>query len=355
MKKVGKVLELLEEKDLDGLFLVNMPNVNYISGFTDEASFVLLSDKGNYFITDGRFYEEAQNLCKGFEIINWKNLGDSVIEVLGKLCKDLDINKLGFESQWVNYSMYENMKETLKEVELVPTEGIIESLRYIKDEKEIGFIRQASRITDKAFEEIAKYIEIGMTENQVVAKLEYIIRMIGGDGVGFDTILVSGKKTSLPHGKPDDKVIEEGDFITLDFGALYKGYTSDMTKTIIAGEPSEKQLKVYNIVKKAQQAGLDSIRDGINSKVPDDAVRKIVKDYIEYYYPGIGHGIGLDLHEPPFISNKGGYTIKKNCVITMEPGIYIPGWGGVRIEDSILVTEDGYERLTKSTKDLIRL
>ena len=150
-------------------------------------------------------------------------------------------------------------------------------------------------------------------------------------------------------------MIEEGDFVTLDFGVLYKGYTSDMTRTVVVGKPTDKQVEIYNIVKEAQQAALDTVKDGISSKVPDDAVRQIVKDYIEYYYPGIGHGIGRDLHEPPFIGKSGGYTIKKNCVITIEPGLYIPDWGGVRIEDSILVTEDGYERLTKSTKDLICL
>lgn len=355
MTKVDRALKALEEKQLDGLFLVNMANVNYISKFTDEASFVVLSNKGNYFITDGRFYEVAQTLCKGFEIINWQSLGKTVIGVVNNICKDLGINRLGFERKWVNYSMYEDMKENLKEIELVPTQDIIENLRYIKDEEEIEILREASRITDKSFEEILKHIKAGMTERQVVAKLEYIIRMNGGDGVGFDTILVSGKKTSLPHGKPDDKVIEEGDFVTLDFGALYKGYTSDMTKTIVVGKPSDKQVEIYNVVKEAQQAGLDTIKDGINSKLPDDAVREVVKDYIEYYYPGIGHGIGMDLHEPPFIGNRGGYIIKKNCVITMEPGLYIPDWGGVRIEDSILVKEDGYERLTKSTKDLICL
>ena len=355
MKKIEKVLKVLEEQKLDGIFLNKQANVNYISGFNDEASFVLISPKGYFFITDGRFFEEAQNICKGFEIVNWQKIGDNVIKALEKICKDLNIKRLGFEGKWISYSMYENMKEALGNTELVATENIIEDLRYIKDEEEIEILREASRITDKAFEEILNHIKAGLTERQVVAKLEYIIRMNGGDGVGFDTILVSGKKTSLPHGKPDDKVIEEGDFVTLDFGVLYKGYTSDMTRTVVVGKPTDKQVEIYNIVKEAQQAALDTVKDGISSKVPDDAVRQIVKDYIEYYYPGIGHGIGRDLHEPPFIGKSGGYTIKRNCVITIEPGLYIPDWGGVRIEDSILVTEDGYERLTKSTKDLICL
>lgn len=355
MEKVKEVLKVLDEQQLDGLFLVKQANVNYISKFTDEASFVLISKNGNFFITDGRFFELAQKLCKGFEVLNSQNFDKGLLGIVEEICKDNGIKRLGFERKWTSYDMYENMTKIFKNIELVPTQDIIEDLRYIKDEEEIEILREASRITDKAFEEILNHIKPGMTEKQVAAKLEYIIKMNGGDGVGFDTILISGKKTSLPHGKPDDKVIENGDFITLDFGALYKGYTSDMTRTIVVGKPSDKQVEIYNIVKEAQQVGLDNIRAGVNSKIPDAAVREVVKDYIEYYYPGIGHGIGRDLHEPPFIGKSTNYTIKKNCVITMEPGLYIPDWGGVRIEDSVLVTEDGCERLTKCTKDLICL
>lgn len=238
-------------------------------------------------------------------------------------------------------------------VKLVGKEGIVEELRYVKTPEEIEKIRKASEITDHAFEEILKYIEIGMTENQVAAKLEYIVKMAGADGMGFDTILISGSKTSLPHGKPTNKLIEAGDFVTMDFGAMVDGYTSDMTRTIVMGQASQEQMEVYRLVKEAQQKGMDSIKPLVTSDLPDQAVREVLKDRIQYYYPGIGHGIGLDLHEAPFISQKGGYTIEENCIITVEPGLYIPGWGGVRIEDSILVTREGYERLTKSSKDLI--
>ncbi len=355
MENIDKLLKVLEEKHLDGLFIVKEPNVNYISKFTDEASFVIISNSGNFFITDGRFFELAQKLCQGFEIINWQNFDKGVLEVVAKLCKDVGIKRLGFEKKWTSYDMYDDMRKVLEGVELVPTQDIIENLRYIKNEEEIENIREAVKISDKAFEEVIKYIKPGVTEREVAAKLEYIVKMNGGDGMGFDTILISGKKTSLPHGKPDDKVIEKGDFVTLDYGVLYKGYTSDMTKTVVVGEPSDKQREIYNVIQDAIQAALDTIKDGISSKVPDDVVREVVKDYIEYYYPGIGHGIGRELHEPPFISQKGGYTIKKNCVITVEPGLYIPDWGGVRIEDNILVTEDGYERLTGTTRDLICL
>lgn len=353
MNRTQKILQELNKKGLDGLLLTKKTNVNYISGFTDEASYVFISEKAKLFITDGRFFELAQRQCNDFRIINWQKQGKNFLELVEQICKDNNIKKLGFEQQWTSCDMYENMNQILKDVELIPTKNLVEDLRYIKDKEEIEILREASRITDYAFEEIIKYIKPGMTENEVAAKLEYIVKIAGADGVGFDTILISGKKTSLPHGKPDKKIIEAGDFVTLDFGALYKEYTSDMTKTIVIGNPSEKQLKVYNLVKEAQQAALDTIKGGINSEIPDTAVRKVVKDYIEYYYPGIGHGVGRDLHEPPFISKDGGYIIEENSVITIEPGLYIPDWGGVRIEDTILVTRNGYERLTKSTKDLI--
>lgn len=353
MKRVKKVLELLTDKDLDGLFLVKRANVNYISRFSDEASYVLVSTKGCFFITDGRFFELAQKECKGFEIINWQKIGKSVIDGVKEICEKHDIKKLGFERVATSYDMYENLKKTMPDVDLIPTSNLIEEMRYVKDEEETEILKEASRITDKAFEEILNFIKPGMTENQVAAKLEYIIKMNGASGVGFETILISGKKTSLPHGKPDDKIIESGDFITLDFGALYKGYTSDMTRTIVVGTPNDKQVEVYNLVKQAQQAALDMIKAGVTSKEPDDVIRKIVKDYIEYYYPGIGHGVGRELHEQPFLGKNGDRIIEKNCIITVEPGLYIPDWGGVRIEDTIVVTETGNERLTKSSKELI--
>lgn len=353
MNKKNELMQILENHDIDGFFVSKENNVNYLSGFTDEASFIFITPEENFFITDGRFEELAQKLCLGFTIINWQKTNKSLIQVIYDLAKEKHINKIGFESQWLSYENYEKMKRTVKDIPLIPTSNIIESLRYVKTPEEISKLRKASDITDYSFEEIIKYIRPGMTEKQVAARLEYIIKMAGGDGVGFDTILISGEKTSLPHGKPSDKKIQKGDFVTMDYGALVDGYTSDMTRTIIIGQASEKQIQIYNLVKEAQEKALETIRDGINSDLPDTKARQIVEKYIDYYYPGIGHGIGLDLHEAPFLSSRGDYKIKENCVITVEPGLYIPNWGGVRIEDSVLVKKDGFERLTKSSKDLI--
>lgn len=357
MSKVNIILNTLKKYNLDALFLLKKSNVNYMSGFTDEAAYVLISEKGSFLITDGRFFELAEKLCKplGFKVVNWNKFSKNLVTGVSSIVSDLGIKHLGFEREAMSFDMFDNLSKSLVNVELIPTSGIIEDLRYVKDEKEISLLREAGRITDKVFEEILNFIKPGMTENEVAAKLEYLIKLNGGEGVGFDTILISGAKTSLPHGKPDNKVIEFGDFVTLDYGALYKGYTADMTRTIVVGQPNEKQLEIYNLVKEAQQAGMDAIKDGVTSKYPDDIIRKIIAPYIEYYYPGIGHGVGLDLHEQPFLGINGDKIIKKNCVITVEPGLYIPNWGGVRIEDSVLVLENGVERLNNCTKDLICL
>ncbi|MEG2353326.1 MAG: Xaa-Pro peptidase family protein [Clostridium sp.] len=357
MSKIQCILNSLEQLNLDALFLVKKSNVNYISAFTDEAAYVLISKKGNFLITDGRFVELAEKLCNpnGFKVLNWNKYGKNLIAGVTAISKELCIKRLGFERASMTFDMFDNLGKALETVELVPTSDIVENLRYVKNEKEISLLREAGNITDKSFQEILEFIKPGMTETEVAAKLEYIIKLNGGDGVGFETILISGAKTSLPHGKPDNKIIEVGDFITLDFGALYKGYTADMTRTIVIGKANPKQLEVYNLVKEAQQAGMEAIKDGVTSKHPDDVIRKIVAPYIEYYYPGIGHGVGLDLHEQPFLGINGDRIIKKNCVITVEPGLYIPNWGGVRIEDSVLVLEEGVERFNNCTKDLISL
>lgn len=351
--RIKRVIENLESKGLEALLLIKQANVNYVSGFTDEASFALVTTKGNFFITDGRFYELAQNQCEGFEIINWQKIGSHFTDAVEYICKKINIKKLGFEPEIVTFDVYKSLENKLVNAELIPVSDIVEDLRYTKDEDEIKLLRKACSITDEAFSEIVEYIEPGMTENQVAAKLEYILKIKGASGPSFDTILISGTKTSLPHGKPDDKVIEDGDLITLDFGALYKGYHADMTRNLIVGEPTKKQIDLYNTVLRAQEAALESLKPGVLSSEPDSVVREIVKDYIEYYYPGIGHGVGLELYENPFISKDGDMKIEKNCVMTVEPGIYIPGFGGVRIEDTILVTENGVERLTQSTKELI--
>lgn len=353
--RIKKLLDRMESENLDGLFILKTANVNYISGFTNEDSYVLITKEGYYFITDGRYTEQAEEECPDFEVIRWGKPTGTIADTVEELAIKNNLKRIGFEKDCMTYGMYEQFSKTITQAELFPVSGLVEDLRYTKDKDEIDNIKIAAAIADAAFSKIIEFIKPGMKESDVALQLEYYMRKAGADGIAFDTILISGRKTSLPHGIPSEKIIENGDFITIDFGALYKGYRSDMTRTIAVGEISEKQLEIYELVKKAEEEGINCIKSGVSSKLPDDKVREVLKDYIEYYYPGLGHGVGRELHEQPFLGSRGDRVIEKNCVITVEPGIYIPGWGGVRIEDTLVVTEDGYEILTKSPKELIIL
>ncbi|WP_142413324.1 M24 family metallopeptidase [Hathewaya massiliensis] len=355
MSRVERLVELMKKNSLDSMFIMKLSNVRYVSGFTDEASYLLVTKNNNYFLTDGRFTEQAEKQCPEFKVLNWRNVGGSIGECVKVILTDWekDIKNIGFEKDKVTFGLYEGIKNSNPKVEMVPTAGLVDGLRYVKDAEEKKFMIEAARIADKAFGEILNFVKPGMTENEVALQLEYFMRKEGAEGVSFDTILISGAKTSLLHGKPDDKVIENGEFLLIDFGALYNGYHSDMTRTIAIGEPDEKQTEVYNLVRKAEEEAVKTVKAGVKTDVPDSKAREILDKYIEYYYSGIGHGVGLELHEEPFISNVGNRIFEKDCIVTVEPGIYIPGWGGVRVEDSVIVTEDGCEIITHAPKDLI--
>ena len=357
MKRVEKLREIIKRESLDGIFLKKKSNVNYISRFPDEGAYVLITLKNNFLFTDGRFIELAKDKAKGFTVIDWTKYNRNLSKAIIDICNEEEVKNLAFEKDTVTVDFYENLlKESNKlNLKLIPKSGLVEELRYIKDEEEIAYIEKACEIGDKSLEQLLKDIKVGVSENDLVGKLEYYIRMNGGQGVGFETILISGKKTSLPHGKPSEKLIENRDFITIDFGVLYKGYTSDMTRTFIVGEPSEKQKHIYNLVKEGQQVGLNTLKAGVSAKEPDDNIRKIIKEYEKYYYAGIGHGVGLELHEEPFLGNYGNRILEENSVITMEPGLYIPDFGGVRIEDTVVITKEGYKKLTKFPKELMIL
>ncbi len=352
MDRNKRLIEGFGGKKLDALLVSNEVNVTYMSGFTGDDSILLITLANKYMLTDFRYTEQAEKECPGFEIIKCDKA--KRFEKISELLKKENIKRLGFE-QHVSYSDYEKLKAALEDAKLVPTDNIIEKLRYIKDEKEKSYIMKAQEIADSAFSNIIKFIKPGMTEKQVTAELEYLMKKGGADGPAFDTLLISGKKTSLPHGKPSDKKIDEGDFVTLDFGALYKGYRSDMTRTIAVGGVSERQAKIYGIVKKAQLNALKALKAGINGKVPDDAAREVIgaEGYNDNFGHGLGHGVGLEIHEEPYMGKNSKYKLEEGCIVTVEPGIYIPGWGGVRIEDTVLVTKEGCEIFTKSSKDLI--
>ncbi|MFI3209074.1 MAG: Xaa-Pro peptidase family protein [Eubacteriales bacterium] len=357
MDKLNKLLTEMKQNHIDALYVTKEANVKYLSGYPDELAYLFICKDTKYIITDTRFIEEAEKSCPDYEVINWHSHARSIPKTLVSLCEKHQVKNLGFEKNFTTYDKYEALSTLTADTEitLTPTENLIENLRYQKNEGEIANLRIACEIADKALYELIPHIKVGVTERELCAHLEFSMKMHGAQDLGFETILISGAKSSLLHGKPSDKKIEYGDYVLVDFGAKYNGYISDMTRTFIVGKASEKQKEIYELVKVGQQIGLDNMGPNIHTTTPDTEIRKIMGDYEEYYYCGIGHGVGLDLHEEPFIGNYGTRTMETGCVITMEPGIYIPGWGGVRIEDTVLITDDGVELLTHFPKELMIL
>ncbi|EMT40394.1 Xaa-Pro aminopeptidase [Thermoanaerobacter thermohydrosulfuricus] len=351
-KRLQNLRELMKEKDIEAFVIYKFVNVTYITGFTGDDSVALVTHDKAIFITDGRYTEQAQKEVKDFEVIEHKT---GIKEVLKEYIKTLEIKKLAFEEN-ISYGQYRELKEHL-EIELIPQANLVETLRMVKDEEEIENIKKAQNITDRAFEHLLKFIKVGMTEKEVALELEYFMKKQGAEDLSFDTIVASGKRSSLPHGKASEKVIEKGDFVTIDFGCKVGGYCSDMTRTIVIGKASEKQKEIYNIVLEAQQKAIDNIRAGITSKEADLLARSVIeeKGYGQYFSHSLGHGVGLEVHEAPSLSFKKEEILKEGAIVTVEPGIYIPDFGGVRIEDMVLLKEDGVINLTKSPKYLIEL
>lgn len=355
MDRIEKLLNILQDQNLDGILLIKDANLRYLSGFTGSESYIVISKKGKVFITDSRYTEQAEQECPGFEIIKWRLPNPDLPETIKSVCDRFDIKKLGFEKDCVSFSLYEKLRNGLGDVELVGTTRLVEKLRSVKDKDEIERIKKAAEITDKAFDEVLNFIKPGVTERDIERELAYFIRKIGADDIGFPIIVASGENSSKPHAVPSNRPVKVGDFITVDVGSMYNGYRSDMTRTVVLGKASEEQIKIYNAVKKSQEASINIIKAGVKCKLVDKLARDVLKEegiegIFEY---GLGHGVGLEIHEEPSMSPRSLSTLDEGSVVTVEPGIYLPGWGGVRIEDTVVVTKDGCEIITKSPKQLI--
>ncbi|MEO8211273.1 MAG: M24 family metallopeptidase, partial [bacterium] len=290
----------------------------------------------------------------GFEIIIY---AQNSMEFLKDLITKYNLGKIGFESNFMTYADAENLRREFSEVEFIPVDSLIEKIVICKNEEEIESTKEAVAITDNTFSELLKIIKPGLTEREISAHISFLQKMFGADGDAFDCIVASGDRSAFPHARPTDKKIQSGELLKLDFGCVVNGMRSDMTRTIAIGEVSEECKKIYGIVKEAQQKALDNVRAGINSKVLDAFARDLIKEkgYGNNYGHGLGHGLGYDIHEKPAVNERSDYILEVNNIITIEPGIYVEGLGGVRIEDDVVVKENGCEILNKSTKDLIVL
>ena len=354
MKNLEKYLSLLNE-EVNGLLLTSRYSRHYGAEYDIAEGVAIVSRKGCRYFTDSRYIEAAQRSIKGFEVI-MVDRENPYTKLLNEAIADFGITTLGYEEEYLTVREYETYCEKIN-ARFVAMQKLINAFRAVKEEWELANMRKAQTIADKAFSEVCTRIQAGMTEKQLQAELIYCLYKNGGEGLSFDPIVVSGPNTSLPHGVATDWVICQGDFITMDFGVLFNGYCSDMTRTVAVGYVTDEMEKVYNTVLQAQLAGLSATRAGVKGKEIDAAARQVIVEagYGEYFGHGYGHSLGLEVHEAPNCSPSGEAVMEAGMVASAEPGIYLPGKFGVRIEDVVIFTADGCENITKSPKNLIIL
>ena len=352
MKNIEKFVSLLNE-EVDGLLLTSRYARFYAAEFDIAEGIAVVSKKGCRYFTDSRYIESAQNNIKPFEVL-MTDRSMPYNQLINNAIADFGITKLGYEEDYLTVAEFLNFEKNLQ-AGLAPMNKAIHGFRAVKEDWELSCMRKAQEITDKAFTQMLTKIKAGLTEKQLQAELIYCILSNGADGLAFDPIVVSGPNTSMPHGVAGDRVVQEGDFITMDFGALYSSYCADMTRTVAVGYATEEMEKVYNTVLEAQLAGLAVTKAGIPGKEIDAAARKVISDagYGAYFGHGYGHCLGLEVHEAPNCNPGGEVVMQPGMVSSAEPGIYLPGKFGVRIEDVVIFTENGCENITRSPKNLI--
>ena len=351
--RLKRLREKISSENIDGVLISKPANLFYFSGFRGDSTVLIVTENSKILITDGRYTEQAKIQAADFEIIRQT---EGLFKQVEETIKNSGIKILGIEGRFMSVAAYNHLKGNLPEVELKSVE--LDPLRQIKDSAEISLIRRACEIADKAFSEILKFIRPGIRENEVAARLEYLMRIYGAEKNSFDTIVASGVRGSLPHGIATDKVINFGELVTMDFGAIYKGYCSDMTRTVAVGKIPARLREIYDAVLNAQKFGLEVIKPKKSGKACDEEVREKIKaaGFEEYFIHSLGHGLGIEVHEEPRLSRLSTCeSLEPNMLVTDEPGIYVADLGGVRIEDTCLVTDSGVEALTKSPKDLIEL
>ncbi len=344
---------VLDERGLDGMLITNLTNVRYISGFTGSAASCLITPEGQYFVTDGRYIEQSKAQVKGFE--RFIDMNSHLSQI-----KDNNLNpngfKLAFEGDHMSYALYENMISIFPNTKWENSSMILEDLAAVKDDHELECIRTAVEVTDKVYEEILPMLRPGFTEKQVANTMVSKYREYA-EGEAYSPIVATGPNGALPHAIPTEREFQNGDFIVIDAAAKYGGYHADMTRTPVVGKATEKHKEVYSIVKEAQQRGCDIAKAGVPCKEVDAATREYIGEmgYGKYYTHGTGHGLGLEIHTSPRFSPQSEQVLEVNNVMTIEPGIYLAGWGGVRIEDDIIIGQDDCEILNQTTKDLVVL
>ncbi len=350
-KRISEIRRRMEKQNLDILFVTKPEDKYYLSGFESSNFYIVLTDKSSYMLTDFRYFEAARKKnCQGFEIIKVDSK-HSIFDFLSKY----DKMSIGIEEKHLTADEFKILEQIFTSEKIFFSQNIFEEQRLIKDSSEIRSIRKAAEIADYAFSNILKHIGPGMSEREIAIKMESFMKKEGASRLSFDIIAASGERSALPHGLASERIIQKGDFLTLDFGCMVDHYCSDMTRTVAIGKASDEKKSVYNTVKDAQQAALDKVKPGISTSEADKIARSIIDraGYGECFGHGLGHGVGLEVHEAPRLSPSCHSYLREGMVVTVEPGIYIADSFGVRIEDLVVITQNGIDNLTTSNKELI--
>ena len=352
-KRINAVKDMLSSKQ--AALVTDEISIFYFTGFPHSEGYLMITPDNSYLLVDFRYIEAAQNTVKSSEVVIFSN----PFETINNLISANNTEEILLEADKITVSAFRTMQKEIK-AELTGDDKLslfIKDLRIIKSADEIEKLKTAQNIAEKAYLEVLNMVKPGITERQIALELEYLMKKNGAEKIAFDLITVTGKKTSLPHGVPTDVEVRNGDFVTFDIGAVYEGYHSDMTRTVAVGEVSSKQIEVYETVLKAQEEAFRVMKAGVPCKDVDKAARDTIVNagYGEYFGHGLGHGVGVEIHELPSLNPSSGAILEVGNIVTNEPGIYLPGEFGVRIEDMALITEDGYENLTLSEKKLIVL
>ncbi|MBN1593048.1 MAG: aminopeptidase P family protein [Candidatus Coatesbacteria bacterium] len=351
LSRLQKVREELVEQGLDAIFAVHNeqipnPNVRYLSGFSGSTAVLLISADEALIIADGRYYEQVEQEVEVFELRKLP-VGTPYGDFIHETIKSMGIKSLGFDPDHTLYSSHQKLVSSLPNMELKAVHGIVENLRIAKCDEEIELIRQASNIAIKAFLKVIEIPVRGKSENEVAARLEYEMRLLGSERIAFETILCSGPRSSIIHGKPSENKLKLGDLVIFDFGAVYKGYCSDITRTCVVGEPNEEKLELHAMLQKAQHEAAAVAVPGAMGRDVDAVARKVITDagYGDRFGHGLGHGLGLLVHEAPGLGPASEAKLQANSLVTIEPGVYFPGEGGMRLEDDFIVSEGGAIRV----------
>ncbi len=350
---VRKALASIERRP--GVFVVTSPeNRRYLTGFSGSSGAAVITQTKAIFVTDFRYIDQAALECPGWEIVrHGPVMADTVADVVSRLGEE----RVGFERELATFGWYEDLATRLKGFDLVPVGPIVERIREVKEETEIALIREAANLADKALGEAVPLLRPGMPEREIALEIEYRLRKLGADGAAFPTIVASGARSAMPHGRASGKLLAAGDLVTIDLGATVAGYCSDLTRTFILSPMTEKQEEIYALVSEAQVRSLAAVKPGRTGKEVDAVSRDIIggAGHGEHYGHGLGHSLGLAVHEAPRLAPNSDRVLEPGMVVTVEPGVYVTGWGGVRIEDLVVVRHEGSEILSQFPKKLMVL